>query len=151
MECTLASRLKPIEKVPMRSQRLLLRFLQSGHDADINYNAEAIGKSVSEYLMTSCAIIKKYLPELEGIAVHKLLSMSCQLRCSCFEIGVIGVGYSDALKKINHSCEPNTIAEFSGNSVGIIAVKDIQPGEQVHNILVNHYLLIYTDNCFIYR
>jgi len=53
------------------------------------------------------------------------------LRCSCFEIGELGIGYSDALKKINHCCDPNVVAEFSQNSVGLFALKDIQQGEQV--------------------
>ena len=115
----------------MRAQRLLLRFLKSELGAEINFNPAAIDKSISEYLMMSCAIIKKYLPELE-LEIHELMYKSCQLRCSCFEIGKIGVGYSDLLKKINHSCDPNVVAEFGGNSVSLFAIKDIQPNEQVH-------------------
>lgn len=115
----------------MRAQRLLLRFLQSNQDAEINFDAKAFDKSVSEYLMMACAIIKKYLPELE-MEIHELLYKSCQLRCSCFEIDEIGIGYSDSLKKINHSCDPNVLAEYSGDSVTLFAIKNIQPREQVN-------------------
>lgn len=115
----------------MRAQRLLLRFLQSKRDSEINFDAAAIDKSISEYLMMACAIIKKYLPEIE-MEVPELIYKSCQLRCSCFEIDGIGIGYSDSLKKINHSCDPNVMAEYSSDSVTLSAIKDIQPREQVH-------------------
>lgn len=114
----------------MRAQRLLLRFLQSSRDAEINFDPAAIDKSMSEYLMMACAIVKKHLPELE-MEIPELMYKSCQLRCSCFEIDGIGIGYSDSLRKINHSCDPNVMAEYSGDSVALFAIKDIQPREQV--------------------
>lgn len=65
------------------------------------------------------------------------------MRCSCFEIGEVGIGYSDGLGKINHSCDPNVIGEFSGNSVSLFALKDVNPGEQVtmtHTISLFFYI-----------
>ena len=114
----------------MRAQRLLLRFMKRGLDAEINFDASSLERSISEYLMMASAIIKKYLPELET-GIEELMYKSCQLRCSCFEMGEIGVGFSDSLKKINHSCEPNVLAEFAADSVSIFAIRDIQPDEQV--------------------
>lgn len=117
----------------MRAQRLLLRFLKSNREPEINFDAAAIDKTISEYLMMSCAIIKKYLPELE-MEIHELLHKSCQLRCACFEIDGTGIGYSDSLKKINHSCDPNVLAEYSNDSVALFAIKEIQPREQVNTL-----------------
>lgn len=141
--------METLQKIPTRIQRLLLRFLKSGHDSDINFDASLIDKPISEYLMTACAVLKKYIPELKEDH-YDLMQKACQLRCSCFEIGEIGIGFSDSLKKINHSCEPNVLAEFSNDSVALLALKEIQPEEQVHlsHSFKNYYY--YLVNNFVH-
>lgn len=161
LECNLAQKIKLIGKIPTRSQRILLRFIKSGLNSDINFNYESFDKGFTEYLMLGIAVIKKYLPSLDmdakkllttsfQVLIHFNLNLSCfQLQCSCFEIGDFGIGYSDSLKKINHSCNPNLIAEYSQNFVTLLAIKDIQVGEQVICIVLivdNNYLIILVND-----
>lgn len=74
----MGEKLNVIAKVPTRTQRLLLRFLKSELDADINFDMTNIDKSISEYLMVCVAIIKKYLPMIT-LDQYELFLRSCQV------------------------------------------------------------------------
>lgn len=49
---------------------------------------------------------------------------------------------------MNHSCDPNLIAEFSQNSIALYAIKNIKRGDQVKNIFVLKYNMKYNIYLF---
>ena len=51
---------------------------------------------------------------------------------------MIGLGYSEMIGKLNHSCKPNSLVEFSLNTATLYAISDINTGDEVH------YFIIYT-------
>lgn len=54
------------------------------------------------------------------------------------DVSPIGVAISPAIALANHSCEPNAVVVFpeGGRKMTLVAIRDIQPGEEVRGILV---------------
>ena len=147
MECLLASRLKPM--LPTRSQRLLLRLLASEKEKEVTCdvsltNLEYFDGDLIKYYMSGIAIILKYIPEsMIRATPQELILKSCQLKCSSFSIchhhhdeeesSEIGLGYSQLLGKLNHSCRPNCEVEYGATrAFSLLALEDISPGQEVN-------------------
>ena len=45
---------------------------------------------------------------------------------------MIGLGYSEIIGKLNHSCKANSAVEFSLDKITLYAISDINSGEEVH-------------------
>lgn len=71
-------------KVPTRSQRILLRFLNSNLKIDINCEIESYKSDISEYLMVGIALIKKYLPYLNDDPIE-LMQKSWQVHLYLYD------------------------------------------------------------------
>jgi SET domain-containing protein len=60
-----------------------------------------------------------------------------------FDIGdgwiIDGGSGGNASRWINHACEPNVVAEVDGDTVSILAARDIEPGEE---LLLDYQLVI---------
>lgn len=45
---------------------------------------------------------------------------------------MIGLGYSEIIGKLNHSCKQNSAVDFSLDTITLYAISDISSGEEVH-------------------
>jgi len=102
-----------------------------------------ISNARKEAFFTFGAVLFEYLEECPiDLEEADILSLLCKISCNSFtvtnaELNTIGTGIYKVGSYLNHSCDPNACAVFSGNVISIRAMKTIVPGEEI--------LISYTD------
>jgi len=105
---------------------------------ELESNYEKYSMKMKEGFGAQATVIRMSLPHLfsNESEVFELIKLSCQLKCCCIailgsEFEDVGGGLFSAVSFINHSCRPNCVLTGQGRSMRLIALDDINPGEEV--------------------
>lgn len=132
--------------LPSRSQRFLMRFIaylilnndDGSIDSCLVSNIDKIDAATVDSWRIEADEVLKMVPFLAAkFNAEKLIKFSAILKSNSYMIkneqngSCIGAQLIDSHSRVNHSCEPNCVSSYDGADVFLIALKDIQIGEEI--------------------
>ena len=128
----------------MRFVAFLIQQSSGELDSNLVSNIEIIDSNVTLKWMMEAEEVMKMVPSLEfKLTAEKLVKFFGILKSNSYMIKdektgfCIGAQLIDLHSRVNHSCEPNCVSSYDGAEVFLIALRDIQAGEEI--------LVSYTD------
>lgn len=156
--------------LPSISIRLFLRFLHHFtitpaklafpfHD---NNDDEHLDEDLRLIFTKEIEYLKHHLPNID-VSTETLVKYRRFLKSNSFlmrkqDTGggggeVFGSQYIESHARVKNSCQPNCISSYNGRSAYLIAIRDINPEEEVFNYILFSifYIILFLDYHLLYK
>lgn len=119
---------------------------------DFSHNTEHINEEMKILWSQEIEDLLKFLPNLASNSIETLLKYRSMLKSNSFLMrqrdsgDVLGSQFIETHARINNSCQPNCISSHDGQTAFLIAIRDINPEEEVFFIF--NFFELFKQNIF---